>query len=504
MAAAAQRPGVAEIWVAAGRYTPAPPNGDRAASFRLTNGLTLYGGFAGGETQSDQRDPATNVTILSGDLNGDDDEPKWIPTAENSSHVVVASGTDATAVLDGFTITGGNADDAGGYMGAGILNVRGSPTIRACLFYRNSAYEGSGGGMANRDHSDPALIDCTFRANYAFHGAGVFNDRGSRPTLRGCVFTENQPTPGAYYGSGYGIAIADQGASASTVIDCTFANNRATGGGAVGTSDDSLFVNCAFIGNRADDGGAARLYGTPTFINCLFSGNNAQSEGGAIDCGHGSPSFVNCTFYGNSARTAGVVRSFGAPGSQSETYWARPVFTNCILWGNGPTPILDQYHAATTVTCSCIEGGWSGAGTGNIASDPLFVDPAGPDGRAGTPDDNLRLRHNSPCIDAGDNAALPADITTDLGGSPRMVYARVDMGAYEYIWRGAVDFDADADVDLTDFGFLQACFNGPNRPPPNVALCAGADLDVDGDVDLRDFFGFQACYNGPNRPPKCD
>ncbi len=68
--------------------------------------------------------------------------------------------------------------------------------------------------------------------------------------------------------------------------------------------------------------------------------------------------------------------------------------------------------------------------------------------------------------------------------------------------RPAVDFDADGDVDLADFGTFQTCFNGPNRLPSRSG-CAPADLDGDGDVDLADFGAFQSCFNGPNRPTAC-
>jgi hypothetical protein len=64
------------------------------------------------------------------------------------------------------------------------------------------------------------------------------------------------------------------------------------------------------------------------------------------------------------------------------------------------------------------------------------------------------------------------------------------------------DFDGDADVDLTDFGHFQSCFNGPNRPAAGAGCC-DADLDRDADVDLADFGIFQGCFNGPNRPPAC-
>ncbi len=66
----------------------------------------------------------------------------------------------------------------------------------------------------------------------------------------------------------------------------------------------------------------------------------------------------------------------------------------------------------------------------------------------------------------------------------------------------ASDFDRDGDVDLTDFGYFQVCFNGPNRSAA-LSGCDLADLDADNDVDLADFSAFQACFNGPNRPPAC-
>jgi hypothetical protein len=93
-----------EIWVAAGTYTPTG-GADRTATFQLKDDVAIYGGFAGNETQHDQRDWQTNTTTLSGDLNGDDGA-NFANNGENSYHVV-AGATGAT--LDGVTITGGNA-----------------------------------------------------------------------------------------------------------------------------------------------------------------------------------------------------------------------------------------------------------------------------------------------------------------------------------------------------------------------------------------------------------
>ena len=60
-----------DIWVAAGTYTPGGP-GARTATFQLISGVGIYGGFVGTEVSRSERDPATNLTVLSGDLNDDD------------------------------------------------------------------------------------------------------------------------------------------------------------------------------------------------------------------------------------------------------------------------------------------------------------------------------------------------------------------------------------------------------------------------------------------------
>ena len=116
----------AEIWLAAGRYTPAPANSSRAATFQLKDGVAIYGGFAGAETARSQRDWAANVVTLSGDLNGNDGS-NFANNGENSYHVVKGA-TGAT--LDGVTISGGNADGAGAdNRGSGMYTESSSPVL---------------------------------------------------------------------------------------------------------------------------------------------------------------------------------------------------------------------------------------------------------------------------------------------------------------------------------------------------------------------------------------
>lgn len=113
-----------EIWVAEGTYKPDQDEGgnvtpgNRYETFQLINGVTIKGGYAGfGEPDPNVRNIELYESILSGDLNSNDvevndpcDLVNEATRGENSYHVVTGSGTDGTAVLDGFTITGGNAN----------------------------------------------------------------------------------------------------------------------------------------------------------------------------------------------------------------------------------------------------------------------------------------------------------------------------------------------------------------------------------------------------------
>ena len=269
-ALAAAQPG-AGIWVAAGTYRPDRGTGDRAATFQLKSGVALYGGFAGTETSLNQRDPNTHKTILSGDLKGDDD-PNFVNREENSYHVVTGSGTDESAVLDGFSITAGYANglpQAGETIGAGMYNNGGSPSVRNCIFLGNATkgpIGSNGGGMLNIDDSSPMVLNCRFERNMAgWDGGGVGNSRGSSPILRNCTFVQNRA-------ANNGGAMFNWWSAEPKLSDCVFTENTAgTDGGAIGIGNDSA----------------------PSLERCTFTANFAKSEGGAIFIGGGQSHSVN-------------------------------------------------------------------------------------------------------------------------------------------------------------------------------------------------------------------
>ncbi|MDZ7720249.1 MAG: ubiquitin-like protein [Balneolaceae bacterium] len=207
--------GTLQIWVADGLYVPTSDDTDREATFQLDNNVEIYGGFDGdaSEDQLSDRDWETNLTILSGDIDGNDTTTDGVVTdsdninGDNSYHVVTGSGSDATAILDGVTITGGLADGGGTQGdGGGMYNVDGSPSLANLTFSGNSA--GDGGGMANFD-SSPTLANVTFSGNSADGGGGMFNFESDLTLINTTFFGNSADDGGGMYNIEVGPTLAN-------------------------------------------------------------------------------------------------------------------------------------------------------------------------------------------------------------------------------------------------------------------------------------------------------
>ncbi len=256
-------PCMVEIWVAEGVYAPAEPGGDRAATFHLTNGLAVYGGFAGDEVDRSERDPAAHPTILSGDLNGDDDTDG--DNTENSYHVVTGPGT--TAILDGFVIMGGNAD--GGVfadnIGGGMLNDAGGPQVSNCTFIDNTAIE-FGGAVFNMQDAQPVFVNCVISGNSAEVGGAMYNFDSS-PSLTNCTISGNTAQQRG------GIHNAGVSGSNPTLANCILWGNEDAGGmdepaqlGANGVSTVAINHSCV-QGLSGGFGGVGNIGDDPLFVD---------------------------------------------------------------------------------------------------------------------------------------------------------------------------------------------------------------------------------------------
>ncbi len=455
-----------EVWVAAGTYKPAAyPNGctgcstNRDFAFHLNNGVKVYGGFAGTETLLNQRNITSNLTVLSGDFNGDDlitgngSSLSISNNFENAYHVVLSVADANTTVLDGFTVKGGTASTIGSVsvetvtvnqsFGSGMCNINSSPTVSNCIFSGNRAIQ-FGGGMYNSSTSSPIVSNCTFNQNLSNTGGGMYNT-GSSPTVNTCTFSNNRADQG---GGGMlndnssspivsnctfnaNAAISNHGggmynlnSSSPTVNNCTFSINLANQGGGMSDSSTSTSVtNSTFFSNSATIvGGGMSIVSSPslTVINCTFI-NNSASQGAGIFTQTSSHTITNCTFNANSASSGG--------GGMFNLLTPAPTVNNCIFYGN----VTSISGTAATVSYSLVQGGY--AGTGNTNVNPLFVDilsPAGPDAIHRTADDGLQLQPGSPAINDGNNSLIPSGITTDIIGAVRVQNSTVDMGAYEF------------------------------------------------------------------------
>ncbi|MBB5208008.1 choice-of-anchor Q domain-containing protein [Chiayiivirga flava] len=479
-----------EIWVARGRYVP-PVNPDpdytpseqrRRTSFVIPPGTRIYGGFAGTENVLAQRNLRLNRSVLSGDMQANDsnrDADGVTPTpddivGDNALHVVrfdamLWNGGDGAdigpdTVLDGFVLSGGYAsEDLYEAGGGGAVCIAGfdpgnvercSPTLRNLEFVGNLAGDGTGTGGGG------AL---------AIYSGGA----PAAPLVQNAVFRNNRSTS-----SGGAVLVTSVWVVPTpTFEDVEFIGNEAVSGGAVALTDffDVRIDRARFTGNRArrnapEDGdfnahgGALYINGGFDFedafarlrvSNAVFFDNRAENLGGAVmNVSNGAATrveLVNSSFSANRARLGGVLFVPDVDGPVTQ-------ILNSVLWGNVATQAPEAFDAFATgagdniygdlseasrrveIGHSLLQHGLNAPGVvysqgyeafpptalvnlGGLASaDPRFSGA------------ELRLRSQSPAIDAGSNAYNTTALDRD--GNVRVTGARIDMGAYEFIDNG--------------------------------------------------------------------
>ncbi|NCC96868.1 MAG: hypothetical protein EOM02_08510 [Synergistales bacterium] len=400
------------FFVAKGVYRPSVPSevasADKALSFTIPEGVSLYGGFTGIEDNLNERNWRENVTVLTGDLYLDDisDDRGVISSADgivgiNSTTVVSTKGIQ-TAILDGFFVTGGSGRNGGGManvdsrirvskcvfwgnraagMGGAMLNQKGAPEIIDSLFAWNRAGANMHGGAMANVQSDPVIISCTFEDNRTGtgssvpkdclgNGGAVYNGRGN-PVLTGCVFRRNEAGAG-------GGALYNQRCT-PLIERCVFEDNHTHhNAGALrneSVGSDGKISQSLFRGNfTVIEGGAIYNTGTDlsivdtTFIGNLVSADiddDDKGSGGALYNAKSSPVVTNCTFVENRAKNGGAI--YNRVNSD-------PLFINCTVKGNFASKKGGgMYSTSCSSSVSCAIG----QGSNPVVLNSVFWDNRG-------------------------------------------------------------------------------------------------------------------------------
>ncbi|MCB0220354.1 MAG: DUF1565 domain-containing protein [Chrysiogenetes bacterium] len=391
-----------EVWVAAGTYK----SGGNETLVLMADGVSVLGGFAGGECSAAERDWIVNPTTLDGDSTGDG------PTSDDAWHVVEgASG----ARFSGFQVTGGYGDFPCG-------------DVPSCVF---------GSAMYNIDVSNLSVDHVIFHGNAGFF-APVSNVRSS-VSFADTIYFGNTGTKETG-----GLLIGDSEVALNNIAFVSNHGGGASEGGALTETNSTVMVtNASAVRNNAHEGGAIwQNGGSVTIVGATFRENSAY-RGGALQQDIGSLWLTNTSFEGNMAAVVGGALHLWADATITSSTFAyneadfvehegydfegaaifttdgEITITNSALYGNldhndegvgGPAP-ADTFAvkgSAITTSYTCNETGLSGTGNVTLAGLPfeqpnasgeLFLDPAGAD---------------TGCIDAGDNDAADAAIGEGL------------------------------------------------------------------------------------------
>jgi hypothetical protein len=298
------------IWVARGTYKPATTL-DRMANFRVKNNVSMYGGFAGTETNIAARVIASNPTLLDGDIGMAGN------VNDNSYNILYVKGAGSTTIISGFTIQNANANQ--------VTQIKVSS---------------SGGGIyieGSLAGTSPVFKQCTIKDNRATWGGGL-------------MITCNQ------------VRDPDNGGGNPVFDTCTFSNNRSSNmGGAVYIDSywqvfNPKFRGCTFETNTSTDGGAIYHQVTmgassPVYENCIFSHNTVNGRRGAavsnifgsdirtLTSADARPVYSGCTFRDNDATSFGQGMMYN--GMYGRTYTIE--IKNCVFESTSTASTITRF-----------------------------------------------------------------------------------------------------------------------------------------------------------------
>ena len=359
----------AEVWVAEGTYYGM--NGESA--FTMVDGVNVYGGFAGTETELSQRDINNHPTVLDG---------------QNSRRVLYQPVSfDDQTVWDGFTIQNGNVSNFSGnsynnYGGGAFIRNKG--VLRNCRIINNAAYCGGGvyGSASSSYNSGAALEACTISHNTSSNsGAGVY----------------------AYY---------------TRLSRCEVSYNTSSSNGAgvyvqYASVDRDVISNCLIANNTSNSSSGAGIYmssKTKIQSSTIVNNKNKNTYSGAGVYAYYDAPIENCIVWGNRNNNgeANLANSYECKHSAVEGAYSGD---NMISLISEPNPNLPYY--------------------------PNFVNPSQTVGSEDvTANVDWHLADGSVCVNRGDNELVEAADSLDLDGNVRIQVGTVDLGCYESPYNG--------------------------------------------------------------------
>jgi len=406
--------------------------------------------------------------------------------SDGGGEIIVEDSTFSLCEAGTFSVT---------FSGAAIFSLASGPVrISGSTFDRNSAYF-SGGALYLGNAQSIVIDHCSFVLNACGHsgGAGFLE----APSVR----------------------VSNTLARSNSAVSPESAG-QAFGGAFRCASPDSLFVNCDFERNAIyvrsfglAAGGGVSASGVCRAQNSLFVGHQDESDGSSDASVIAADTLIleGCTLVNNSEWRREVLHANNL------------TMRNTIVWDDDSGLTLDEMITAGTIDAAYCVARELLSGPGNLAANPLFLDPDGPDDDPTTFEDNdYRLRVTSPCVDAGDSAAVPPDaldldndgdttepLPIDLDGNPRIVDVRcipdggaggpptVDMGAYE-----AADF-MGGDCNANGMDDCDEIASGAATDCDLDGILDECEPDCDGDGIPDDCENAPDC-NGNGVPDDCD
>ena len=353
-----------EIWMRSGTYT-APARG-----FTLPSGVSLYGGFQGTETRTDDRATLgkpfqfAHPTVISGDIDKNDARdpaqlifPENPKRADNATHVLTLNLDPAQSgntgnqptVVNGITVSRGHAAGTGADgTGGGIYVTGGGGTFRLerCFLLYNYATRGGAVYVADDvTGSENRISQCVVFNNAAGERSGQQNEGGGL-YIAGKATVVNSAI---YNNENGGLRISSDAA----VVNCTVARN--TGAGIDLTSADSdvqNVVNTVIWGNTT-----LSLEHQPAYRYCVYHETNgvAEDKAGNRYVNDKNNAADGPHFESPSLRT-GFDREF-SHAEQSYPLWSWSVLEGSVMIDHGDAELYDSDLGAQDIAGNSRQSG---------------------------------------------------------------------------------------------------------------------------------------------------